>query len=447
VVLLQSDHPTLLVTWGTRRPKVILPRGADGWTGDRIRVVLCHELAHIARRDWVLQVTAELLRSVYWFNPIVWIGCRRLRQESEHACDDAVLRAGIDGADYATELLALAQAALASRQPVFPQSPALAIARPSSLERRIRAMLKSSRNRVPVSRTGAFAVGVVWLAAASAVAGFGTPAQTSGTMLALPPAPVVPPNILSRPNAAVPAASSAAVGAVEGATLAQVASFSTFSGSIADQLGGLLPGVTVTLTNPARQSKYEVHTGRNGDFEFVGLPAGEYVLEATLPGFATQRGSVNVGGNAHVDLRLALGTIMETIHITGDRNAPTVAAANTGARAPGEGRGRGTAQTCNPQPAAGGIGGQIWQPRKLRDVRPIYPVGAQSAGVEGVVILEATIGVDGFVRSIEVLRSPDPDLAASAVAAVGGWEFSATQLNCVPVETGMTVTLNYSLKQ
>ena len=200
VVLLQSAHPTLLVTWGARWPKVILPGGAQEWTDDRIRIVLCHELAHIGRRDWMLQMTAELLRSAYWFNPLVWIACRRLRQESEHACDDAVLNAGIEGTEYAAQLLALAQAAFAAQKPAFSESPALAFARPSSLERRIRAMLKSSRNRVPLSRAAALAVVFVWLGAASAVAGFGTPVRSTLMPLAVPPAKVIPFNILNRTN-------------------------------------------------------------------------------------------------------------------------------------------------------------------------------------------------------------------------------------------------------
>ena len=83
VVLLQSDHPTMLVTWGLVRPRVILPRSARDWPEDRARVVICHELAHIRRGDWAIQMAAEILRSVYWFNPLVWIACKRLRQDSE----------------------------------------------------------------------------------------------------------------------------------------------------------------------------------------------------------------------------------------------------------------------------------------------------------------------------------------------------------------------------
>ena len=96
MLLLQSDHPALLVTWGLVWPKVILPRAAREWSRDRVRIVLCHELAHIRRGDWILQIAAQLVRCVYWFNPLVWMACARLRLESEQACDDRVLNLGVE---------------------------------------------------------------------------------------------------------------------------------------------------------------------------------------------------------------------------------------------------------------------------------------------------------------------------------------------------------------
>jgi beta-lactamase regulating signal transducer with metallopeptidase domain len=100
-ILLESDRPALLVTWGVRRPRIILPAAARTWTDDRIGVVLAHEIAHVLRRDWLLQTAAEVVRCVYWFNPLLWIACAQMRQESEQACDDTVLQAGIDGRMYA----------------------------------------------------------------------------------------------------------------------------------------------------------------------------------------------------------------------------------------------------------------------------------------------------------------------------------------------------------
>ena len=107
------------------------------------------KLAHIARRDWALQIAAETVRAVYWFNPLIWIACRRLRDESEQACDDTVLRRGIDAADYASHLLAVARQVLTADRG-WASAPAVANA--STLERRIAAMLNASRNREPLTR-------------------------------------------------------------------------------------------------------------------------------------------------------------------------------------------------------------------------------------------------------------------------------------------------------
>ena len=143
-----EQHPSLLVTWGLARPKVILPSAADAWTDERARVVLSHELAHIRRGDWIVQLSAELLRAFYWFNPLLWVACRRLRLESEHACDDEVMSRGVDGTDYATHLIELARALNQRRHIWFP---APAMARPSSLERRVRAMLNDRLDRGSIS--------------------------------------------------------------------------------------------------------------------------------------------------------------------------------------------------------------------------------------------------------------------------------------------------------
>jgi TonB family protein len=90
------------------------------------------------------------------------------------------------------------------------------------------------------------------------------------------------------------------------------------------------------------------------------------------------------------------------------------------------------------------VGGNIKVPTKVRDVKPIYPPEAQTAGIQGVVILETTIGVDGRVADAKVLRSIQL-LDQPAIDAVRGWEFTPTYLNGVPVPVIMTVTVNFSL--
>jgi protein TonB len=86
----------------------------------------------------------------------------------------------------------------------------------------------------------------------------------------------------------------------------------------------------------------------------------------------------------------------------------------------------------------------IREPVKLANVDPVYPVLAQSARVQGVVILEAVVDASGRVESVHVLRSIAL-LDQAAVAAVRQWRYSPTLLNGSPVPVIMTITVNFKL--
>lgn len=90
-------------------------------------------------------------------------------------------------------------------------------------------------------------------------------------------------------------------------------------------------------------------------------------------------------------------------------------------------------------------GPEVRPPTKIHDVPPVYPAIAQSARVSGVVIIQATIGVDGAVIDATVLRSV-PLLDQAALEAVRQWRYSPTRLNGQPVAVVMTVTVNFQLR-
>ena len=90
------------------------------------------------------------------------------------------------------------------------------------------------------------------------------------------------------------------------------------------------------------------------------------------------------------------------------------------------------------------VGGQIKAPTQISKVQPIYPAEAQAARVQGIVILEATIGVDGRVTNAYVLRSV-PLLDQAAINAVRQWVYTPTLMNGVPVPVIMTVTVTFNL--
>ncbi len=178
VLLLEADRPTLPVTWGHLQPKVLLPPAARQWSEERIRVVLRHEFAHVRRRDWLLQVAATIVRSIYWFHPLVWVACARLRLECERACDDAVLAGGVSGTRYASHLLDLARAFVEGRQAAC----VTALAGRSTLEHRVRAMLTARVDRSPVPRWCGGVVAIVMLALAVTTAGFGAAVDIPATI-------------------------------------------------------------------------------------------------------------------------------------------------------------------------------------------------------------------------------------------------------------------------
>ena len=95
-----------------------------------------------------------------------------------------------------------------------------------------------------------------------------------------------------------------------------------------------------------------------------------------------------------------------------------------------------------PQPIR--VGGAIKAPTQTKRVTPPYPAEAQAAGAQGVVIMEATIGVDGKVTDVRVLRSI-PLLDQAAMDAVRQFEYTPTVIDGVTVPVIMTVTINFTL--
>ncbi|HEX6038318.1 M56 family metallopeptidase [Longimicrobium sp.] len=161
VRLLREPGATVPMTWGIFRPVILLPGEADAWQDERRRVVLAHELAHVRRWDALTQWIAHVAVAVWWFNPLVWVAARRLREEREHACDDAVLEIGTRPAEYADHLLNIVRSLGSSNGTA---TAALAMARRSQFEGRLLAILDNAVRRNGVSR----AAGLATVAAALA---------------------------------------------------------------------------------------------------------------------------------------------------------------------------------------------------------------------------------------------------------------------------------------
>jgi TonB family protein len=381
VRVLESRNSSILATWGVLRPVLILPAGADGWPAERAAVVLRHELAHVRRFDWILQMVAQGLRVVYWFNPLFWIACHRLRLESEYACDDAALTSGIAGPDYASHLLDLAHIL---NRPQRAWSAALSMARVSTTERRFAAMLNPALSRTALTRR--------------------TVVLTAAALLAI----------------ALPIA--ALRGGAQGAPL-------PLSGSIYDTTGAVLPGVEVALEGAA-QTKSKATTDKSGQFQFPSVAPGRYVLTAELPGFRSLRHEFELSQPRDWTraITLQVGQLTETVKVVERRvtgtKVPSAGAAAAPLRVGGIIRPPRKLNHISPTyPAAMREAG-------LEGVVPIEALIGRDGSVVSVRVLSANV---------------HPEFAKAASEAVKQWRFDATLLNGEPVEVFMNVSVQFSL--
>ena len=147
VTLLVKEEWTMPMTWGMLRASILLPREAEQWSDEEIRVALLHELAHVSRRDCLLQLFVQLTCAVYWLNPLIWFASRCVHFERERACDDIVLQNGTRASDYADQLLQVVSRFQAGRRLKYL---AVSMASRSGFAERLQAILLETQDRRPV---------------------------------------------------------------------------------------------------------------------------------------------------------------------------------------------------------------------------------------------------------------------------------------------------------
>jgi beta-lactamase regulating signal transducer with metallopeptidase domain/HEAT repeat protein len=166
--LLSSPLVEMPFACGVVQPTIVLPASAEEWSDSRRRAVLFHELAHVKRRDLLGHTLGRVACALYWFHPLVWTAGRRLRAESERACDDLVLSCGARASDYADHLLDIV---ISVRHHGAPAT-AMPMARRRELEGRVLAILDPAVARIGPGR----------LQSAALVAGIGVLALSVAAM-------------------------------------------------------------------------------------------------------------------------------------------------------------------------------------------------------------------------------------------------------------------------
>jgi TonB family protein len=414
------------VTFGLRKPVILLPASLGRRSTDVQKAVLCHELFHVKRRDWGWLLAEEIVCALLWFNPAVWWLVSRVHLAREIVVDElAVLATGRRRA-YVEALLAFADetslapvAAFGGRRQLFDR------------------LVLLSKEGVMSSYRLVFtcAVMTVMLAAGSWQAIDAFPLTAAPPQVVSPNAPgpleqranpITPENpIPRRVNYEPPIYPDVAQAAGARATVTLMITL--------DELGRVAESrqvrQAVTSTNPA------------ASLAFSGVRPGDKFV---INGSTVQSDTLRAIAAAMTDA--AIRSVQQWRYdppAAGPISFPVIININGGAATAGP---QGMPTPADSAEGAVRVGGNIKPPAKIKDVRPVYPADAQAAGVGGLVIIEARIGRDGAVENARVLRSI-PMLDQAALEAVSQWQFTPTLLNGEPVPVLMTVTVNFTLQK
>ena len=114
VSLAQSSLISAPVVLGYLKPVILVPVGMfSGLSTAQLEAIFIHELLHIRRNDYLINIIQTVLESLFFFNPFAWRMSALIRREREHCCDDGVVSHQCDRMAYVRALAALEEARLA----------------------------------------------------------------------------------------------------------------------------------------------------------------------------------------------------------------------------------------------------------------------------------------------------------------------------------------------
>ncbi|HEY3406483.1 MAG TPA: M56 family metallopeptidase [Ohtaekwangia sp.] len=120
ITLAESARVNTPLVLGYLKPVIILPAGMlSGLSSEQIEMIIMHELMHIRRHDYLVNIIQMILESIFFFNPFVWILSGELRKEREHCCDDAVVRQHPNALAYVSALAQLEEVRMNNINPAL----------------------------------------------------------------------------------------------------------------------------------------------------------------------------------------------------------------------------------------------------------------------------------------------------------------------------------------
>jgi TonB family protein len=494
------------VTFGLWKPVVLLPANFPEFDRGLQDAILCHEILHVRRRDWLAMLAEELVRAGLWFHPAIWWLLGEIQLAREQTVDSAVIDMTKAREQYVDALLTVAGAALQ-----LDLAPAPLFLRRRHLKLRVVSILKEkrmSKTRTVSTLAAGLAIlaGACWFvtgafplwAAPQAVtdaAGVSVDAQgahfmhrapvlyprdaqmagTEGTVLAQVKVDadgnVSDATILSGPEQlrkpvlqsvlswhfTKDAAGSTrqvgvtfhlpapeAPGALNAAREAAITQVIAVAptGGVLTGKRSSMPSVVPDVLRSVPSDGSDLFTVQSIQLEGLGVPDDEFL--AKLPPL-------------HVNDRVTRETLrnfLQAVHQLDDHlnsffgfsAANTVTVRIAAPYAAGQRITADGATAAPPAPGVIPVGGRVQNNKLVSSTQPVYPELAKSARIQGTVELAALIGQDGHIQQLSVI-SGHPLLRQAALDAVKTWVYQPTLLNEQPVSVSTTIDVTFTLSQ
>ncbi len=420
VTLLLSREIDSPVTFGFRTPTVILPLSFQDLSEACQQSVLCHELLHVRRCDWILILIEEIVRSIFWFHPAIWWLISRIHLSREQAVDHEVVQITGSKQPYLDSLLEFARSQGRPRA-----VPAPLFLKERNLVQRVALLIREvsmSRLRLAVSCTGIFVllIGTFYL---------------STGWFPLTGAPVLAQEQNGELVVNAPKREPLRVG-----------------GNIAESI--LISRVDPIYPEEARRARIQgsvvltVTVNEEGYVYEIRIESGHPLLQqAAIDAVKQWRYSPTLLNGEPVPVMATVTVVfrlkddaarMENLNL----NMRTV---SSGSAQPVPGQ-FANPEAKPPHTSAYRVNGDVQESKLIYKVNPVYPEQAKAERMEGPVHLQVTINEEGLVSGIIVSPGNYEVLEEAAIDAVKQWKYSPTLMNGEPVPVFADVTVVFQLR-
>ncbi len=432
------------VAFGLRRPVVLLPSRFGALSAEAQRSVTCHELLHVARRDWLWIMVEEHLRAVFWFHPGIWWLLEQIQLNREQVIDRQVVGRMVSKRAYMDALMAFADEGRIA-------SPSVAFLRRRHLKFRIQQL--SMEQHMSLRRLAwTMAALVVVMGTTAAGAARALPLDVPSLRAQAGPATVLEVRLAENDPASglieTPVPGSDRRIYLHPASLATTADVT--SASVIDA-GNSQFSVAVAFGEAAAArmvSATQAHLGRPVAIVLDGQVLAVMTLRAPVSDSAmitgvteeqARRLAAGLAGGGPPAPRIP-GVARS---ITPQRAAP-VSDVGQLLRRPGAATPPSAGQAA---PASSRDDG-VTLPEAVVKVNPRYAQAAREAKVQGEVGLTVVVGADGAVGDVTVTSSLDTayGLDEAAVDAVKQWQFNPGTKNGTPVAVSVDIVMSFTLR-